>query len=85
MTADPDPDPSGITESEGSLAPTGKLGFRGRRAAPEERGQILDAYFFEGDRRIPETTSLPGVGIAVALVPPLATVGLTAGLVAAGS
>ena len=44
---------SGLAESEQSLAPIGTLGFRGRRATPEERSRILDAYFFEGDRRIP--------------------------------
>jgi uncharacterized hydrophobic protein (TIGR00271 family) len=36
-----------------SLAPIGKLGFRGRRASPEEQAQVLDAFFFEGKRRIP--------------------------------
>ena len=36
-----------------SLAPTGKLGFRGRSATPEERAQVFDAFFFEGKRRIP--------------------------------
>ena len=36
-----------------SLAPVGKLGFRGRQATPEEREQILDGYFFEGERRTP--------------------------------
>ena len=38
---------------ESSLAPVGKLGFRGRRATPEERSRILEAYYFEGDRRTP--------------------------------
>mgnify|MGYP001823886661 CR=1 FL=1 len=38
---------------ESSLAPVGKLGFRGRRATPEERSRILDAYYFEGERRTP--------------------------------
>ena len=36
-----------------SLAPMGKLGFRGRSATPEEQAQIMDAFFFEGARRIP--------------------------------
>ena len=36
-----------------SLAPVGKLGFRGRSATPEERSTILDSFFFEGERRIP--------------------------------
>jgi len=36
-----------------SLAPIGKLGFRGRRATPEEQAQILDGYFHEGGRRVP--------------------------------
>jgi len=36
-----------------SLAPTGKLGFRGRSATPEERAQVFEAFFFEGKRRIP--------------------------------
>jgi uncharacterized hydrophobic protein (TIGR00271 family) len=31
----------------------GKLGFRGRSATPEEQAQIMDAFFFEGARRIP--------------------------------
>ena len=36
-----------------SLAPVGKLGFRGRAATPEERSHIFEAYFFEGKRRVP--------------------------------
>ena len=36
-----------------SLAPIGRLGFRGRRATPQERAQILDGYFHEGRRRVP--------------------------------
>ena len=36
-----------------SLAPVGRLGFRGRQATPEERAHILGAYFFEGQRRTP--------------------------------
>jgi uncharacterized hydrophobic protein (TIGR00271 family) len=36
-----------------SLAPIGELGFRGRRAKPEERAQVFDAFFFEGARRVP--------------------------------
>jgi uncharacterized hydrophobic protein (TIGR00271 family) len=36
-----------------SLAPIGRLGFRGRRATPEEQAQILDGYFHEGGRRVP--------------------------------
>ncbi len=36
-----------------SLAPVGKLGFRGRMATPEERARIFDALFFEGARRVP--------------------------------
>jgi uncharacterized hydrophobic protein (TIGR00271 family) len=36
-----------------SLAPVGKLGFRGRAATPEERARIFDALFFEGERRVP--------------------------------
>ena len=35
------------------LAPIGKLGFRGRRATPKEQAQIMDAFFFEGGRRVP--------------------------------
>ena len=43
-----------LTESTRQrLAPMGKLGFRGRSATPEERASILDAFFFEGDRRVP--------------------------------
>jgi len=50
MTTTPQdaPDPS-----KSSLAPIGRLGFRGRQASPEERARIFDAFFFEGDRRIP--------------------------------
>ena len=36
-----------------SLAPVGRLGFRGRAASPEERARIFDALFFEGERRVP--------------------------------
>jgi uncharacterized hydrophobic protein (TIGR00271 family) len=36
-----------------SLAPVGKLGFRGRMATPEERARIFDAFFFEGEQRVP--------------------------------
>jgi len=36
-----------------SLAPIGKLGFRGRRATPEEQAQVLEGYFHEGRRRVP--------------------------------
>jgi uncharacterized hydrophobic protein (TIGR00271 family) len=36
-----------------SLASSGKLGFRGRRATAEEQAQVMDAFFFEGKRRIP--------------------------------
>ena len=36
-----------------TLAPTGKLGFRGRSATAEERAQVFEAFFFEGKRRIP--------------------------------
>jgi uncharacterized hydrophobic protein (TIGR00271 family) len=36
-----------------SLVPVGKLGFRGRKATPEERSSILDSLFFEGKRRVP--------------------------------
>jgi uncharacterized hydrophobic protein (TIGR00271 family) len=36
-----------------SLAPVGKLGFRGRAATPEERARIFDALFFEGAQRVP--------------------------------
>ena len=36
-----------------SLTPVGKLGFRGRRATPEERAQVLEGYFHEGRRRVP--------------------------------
>jgi uncharacterized hydrophobic protein (TIGR00271 family) len=39
--------------SRQSLAPIGKLGFRGRRASPEEQAQVMDAFFFEGARRVP--------------------------------
>jgi uncharacterized hydrophobic protein (TIGR00271 family) len=46
--------PSDPIESAGSnVTPVGKLGFRGRAATPEERSRILDAFFFEGDRRTP--------------------------------
>ena len=44
---------SGSEYTQRSLAPIGKLGFRGRRASPEERAAILDSYFFEGPRRTP--------------------------------
>ena len=33
--------------------PTGKLGFRGRRATPEELAEVFDRFFFEGTRRVP--------------------------------
>ena len=36
-----------------SLAPVGKLGFRGRQATPEEQARILEGFFFEGERRLP--------------------------------
>ena len=36
-----------------TLAPTGQLGFRGRAATAEERAKVLDAFFFEGERRKP--------------------------------
>ena len=36
-----------------NVTPTGRLGFRGRQATPEERELILDEFFFEGDRRQP--------------------------------
>ena len=36
-----------------SVAPTGRLGFRGRSATPEERAHVFEAFFFEGERRIP--------------------------------
>ena len=36
-----------------SLAPVGRLGFRGRQATPEERARVFDALFFEGDQRVP--------------------------------
>lgn len=36
-----------------SLAPTGKLGFRGRSATPEERAKVFEAFFFEGKQRVP--------------------------------
>lgn len=35
------------------VIPTGRLGFRGRQATPEERAHLLDAFFFEGTRRRP--------------------------------
>ncbi len=43
----------GAAATKQSLAPTGKLGFRGRSATPEEQAQVFDAFFFEGKRRIP--------------------------------
>jgi len=51
----PDSDrPQGDSEfTQRSLAPIGKLGFRGRSATPEERAAILDSYFFEGPKRTP--------------------------------
>mgnify|MGYP001813739751 CR=1 FL=1 len=49
MTSSPPP-PRPMSSS---LAPVGKLGFRGRAATPEERARILDALFFEGARRVP--------------------------------
>jgi uncharacterized hydrophobic protein (TIGR00271 family) len=45
--------PEGSDDQQSSLAPIGKLGFRGRKASPEERAQVLDAFFFEGARRVP--------------------------------
>jgi len=36
-----------------SLVPSGKIGFRGRNLDFDERSRILDALFFEGERRIP--------------------------------
>jgi len=36
-----------------SVTPTGRLGFRGRQATPEERALILDEFFFEDQRRGP--------------------------------
>ena len=46
--------PANPVDSAGSnVTPVGKLGFRGRAATPDERSKILDAFFFEGDRRIP--------------------------------
>ena len=36
-----------------NVTPTGRLGFRGRQATPEERALILGEFFFEGDRRGP--------------------------------
>ena len=45
--------PDGTEDGPLSLAPIGKLGFRGRRATAEERAQVMDAYFFEGKRRVP--------------------------------
>lgn len=36
-----------------NVTPTGRLGFRGRQATPEERALILDEFFFEGDRPQP--------------------------------
>ena len=39
--------------SQSNLAPTGRLGFRGRHATPEERAHVFEAFFFEGDRRRP--------------------------------
>jgi uncharacterized hydrophobic protein (TIGR00271 family) len=44
-------DASGATRQ--TLAPTGQLGFRGRAATAEERAQVFDAFFFEGERRKP--------------------------------
>ena len=44
---------NGTAATEQTLAPTGKLGFRGRSATPEERAQVFEAFFFEGSRRIP--------------------------------
>jgi len=44
---------TGAAATKQTLAPTGKLGFRGRSATPEEQAQVFDAFFFEGKRRIP--------------------------------
>ena len=46
------PRPRGKDASR-NVTPTGRLGFRGRQATPEERALILDEFFFEGDRRQP--------------------------------
>lgn len=43
----------GAVATKQALAPTGKLGFRGRSATAEERAQVFEAFFFEGKRRIP--------------------------------
>jgi len=45
--------PEGSDDQQSSLAPIGKLGFRGRKASPEERAKVFDAFFFEGKRRVP--------------------------------
>lgn len=52
MSTDP-ATPGGPEDGPLSLAPIGKLGFRGRRATPEERAKVMDTYFFEGKRRVP--------------------------------
>jgi uncharacterized hydrophobic protein (TIGR00271 family) len=52
VSTDPAPQ-AGAKDGPLSLAPLGKLGFRGRRATPEEQAQILDGYFHEGRRRVP--------------------------------
>ncbi len=50
MATDSTPPPSAASRN---VTPTGRLGFRGRRATPEERALILDEFFFEGERRRP--------------------------------
>ena len=39
--------------SQRHLSIPGKLGFFGRRATSEEQARVIDAYFFENERRIP--------------------------------
>lgn len=48
-TTGPDVDPAAPT----NLTPTGRLGLRGRHATAEERARVFEAFFFEGDRRLP--------------------------------
>lgn len=50
MTSDSTPRSGAASRN---VTPTGRLGFRGRQATPEERALILDEFFFEGDRRQP--------------------------------
>jgi uncharacterized hydrophobic protein (TIGR00271 family) len=52
MDADPTPQ-DGPEEDRPGIAFSGRLGFHGRRATPEERTRVLDSYFFEGGRRVP--------------------------------